>query len=200
VSLNLSQFLAQVKNASTWQDMGRGIYEMLSQMQDHVNNGFQQLGVSTFQKSAPPDPPDNLNVVANNGTVHAVITHNAPITKTLHYFIEADTSPAFSQPHVFDLGASRTLFTSLPNKDGNGDIQTWNFRAYSQYHGSVASEKINYGSKFTPTAVTVGGTAQFTPIPSTGSGTASPLGTQGGQGLGTVFQRAPVGPKRTSGT
>lgn len=163
---------------------------MLSQIQEHVNNGFQQVGVSTMQKTAAPDPPEALNVVADNGTVHATITHNAPITKTLHYFVEAsknDTS--FQQPHVFDLGASRSLFTSLPTKDGDGNDINWSFRSYAQYHGSEASAKVNFGEKYNPTPVVVGGATQFSPLPSTGSGTASADGQGSGQGLGANFQR-----------
>lgn len=190
MSLDLSQFLNEVKNASNWDQAQRGVFQMLSQIQEHVNNGFQQVGVSTMTKTAAPDPPENLTVTADEGTVHAVITHNAPITKTLHYFVEASANdPSFAQPHVFDLGASRSMFTALPTKDGNGDDINWHFRTYAQYHGSDASAKVNFGGKYNPTPVVVGGSAQFSPMPSTGSGTAPANGQLSGQGLGTDFQR-----------
>jgi hypothetical protein len=200
MSLDLSAFLTEVKNASSWEQAQRGMFQMLSQIEQHVNNGFEQLGVSTMQKVSPPDPPEKLDVKADNGTVQFVVTHNAPISKNQHYFVEADTDPSFSRPHVTDLGASRTGFTTLPHMNDNGDIQPWHFRTYVQKHGSEASEKINFGEKFNPTPVAVGGATQFTPLGSTGSGTAAPDGQQGGLGLGRVFQRGPVGPKRTSGT
>lgn len=190
MSLDLSGFLAQIKNASNWQDVGRGMFQMLNQIQDHVNNGFAQLGVTTMATAAPPDPPENFSVVASNGTVHATITHNAPITRTLHYFVEASANdPSFAQPHVFDLGASRSLFTSLPSKDGNGDDINWMFRTYAQYHGSKASAPVNFGTKYNPTPVVVGGSAAFTPLASTGSGTAAANGQQSGSGLGPNYQR-----------
>jgi hypothetical protein len=196
MSLNLSQFLAQIKNASTWQEMSHGAYEMLSQMQDHVNNGFQQLGVTTFQKSAPPPPLDSVSVKANNGMVHVTLNHNAVITKTIKYFVECATEPNFLQPHVEELGSSRGKFFPLPGLNDSSVAQPWFFRAYPQYHGSDAGEKTNFGSKFAPTSVAVGGTAALTPLPSTGSGTAPSNGQTGGVGLGTNYQRAPTGPKR----
>lgn len=190
MSLDLSAFLNQVKNSGNWQDMQRGLFQMLSQVQDHVNNGFAQLGVTTMSTAAPPDPPEQLSVVANNGTVHATITHNAPITKTLHYFVEASANdPAFQQPHVFDLGASRSLFTSLPTKDGSGDDINWMFRTYAQYHGSKPSASVNFGGKYNPTPVVVGGSAAFTPLASTGSGTAPANGQAAAQGLGNDYSR-----------
>jgi hypothetical protein len=127
-----------------------------------------------------------------------VITHNSPLQKNIRYFVEADTNAAFPQPHVFDLGSSRTLFAPLPNKDGSGNQLNWHFRSYAQYQGSDASEHSYFGTQFTPTPVAVGGTAQFTPLASTGSGTALANGTQGGQGLGKVLQRPAIGPKRSA--
>lgn len=189
MSLDLSQFLSEVKNASNWQDAQRGIFQMLSQMQEHVNNGFDQLGVTTMSKTAAPDAPQNLTVKANNGVAQFVVTHNSPINKTDRYFVEMDTDPAFSQPHVVDLGASRTGFATLPNTDDSSNPQPWHFRTFVQRNGSPASAKVNFGPQFNPTPVTVGGTTQFTPIPSTGSGTGAANGQQGGVGLGTNFYR-----------
>jgi hypothetical protein len=195
--INASQFLAQLRQATSWDAARSGLHVLLTDLIDQIGNGFSQLGVQTSGKVQPPAPLENLSVVANNGTVHAVLTHNAPVNKTIRYFVEASANDdSFAQPHVFDLGTSRSLFTSLPNKDGNGATINWKFRAYSQYHGSDPSEALTLGGPFKPTPVNVGGSAQFTPLPSTGSGTAPANGQRAGQGLGVDFQRPAIGPKR----
>ena len=170
---------------------------LLENIIDGVNSTAQQLNIDPNGKVSPPNALESLNVVANNGTVHATLTHNAPINKNIRYFVEADTNPSFPQPHVFDLGTSRSLFTALPNKNGNATVTPWHFRAYAQYNGSDATEKTYFGDSLNPTAVTVGGTAQFTPLPSTGSGTAAPNGQTPGTGLGPVQIREATGPKRS---
>lgn len=199
--LNASRFLSEIRGATSWEQARRGLHLLLTNLTDQISTGFSQIGVQTAGKIQPPAPLENLNVVANNGTVHAVLTHNAPIQKNIRYFVEASANdPSFGQPgatHVFDLGTSRTLFAPLPGKDTSGAAINWFFRAYPQYHGSDPAEHTNFGGKFTPTPVNVGGTAQFTPLASTGSGTAAPNGSQAGQGLGIVLNRAPLGPKRS---
>ena len=195
--IDTSRFLNEIRSAVGWEQARRGIHLLLTDLSDQISNGFQQLGVQTTGKVQPPAQIQNLNVIANGGTVHAVITHNSPVQKNIRYFVEASANdPSFGQPHVFDLGTSRTLFTSLPNKDSNSNTINYYFRAYPQYHGSDPAPHTNFGTKFAPTIVNVGGTAQFTPLASTGSGTAKANGTQGGQGLGVVQQRQQVGPKR----
>lgn len=195
--IDSTQWLNELRSATNFEQARRGLHLLLTNLVDQIGNGFQHLGVQPAGKVLPPDPLESLNVVANNGTVHAVLTHNAPLQKNIRYFVEADTTSAFMQPHVFDLGTSRTLFTNLPNKDGGGNLIPWHFRAYSQYQGSDSSKKITFGPPFNPTPVTVGGTAQFTPLASTGSGTAKADGTQGGLGLGTTLTRNALAPKRT---
>jgi len=191
VAFDKIQFLKEVTNQNP--HLGRLLDSIIQNMDGMANH----LGVSQAGRVAPPPLLQGINVAFNNGTVHVVLTHNVPIKKNLHYFVEADTSAAFAQPHVFDLGASRTLFTALPNKDGSGNQLNWHFRGYSQYLGSNPSKPLNFGTKFNPTAVQVGGSAQFTPLASTGSGTAAANGQQGGQGLGVVLTRPPSGPKRS---
>jgi hypothetical protein len=193
MSLDLSQFLNEVRNATTFEQAQRGLYQMLNLIQDHVNNGFAQVGVTSAGKVDPPDPPEKLDVTADNGTVHAVITHNAPIQKNIRYYVEASANdPSFRQPHVFDLGSGRSLFAPLPTKDDNGTDINWHFRSYAQYQGSKSSEPINFGEKYNPTPIVVGGATQFTPMASTGSGTAPANGQLAGQGLGNDFQRSSV--------
>jgi hypothetical protein len=195
--LSTSRFLNEIRSAVSWEQARRGIHLLLTNLSDQISNGFEQMGVQPTGKIQPPAPVQNLTVVANNGTVHAVITHNSPVQKNIKYFVEASANdPSFAQPHVFDLGTSRSLFTALPGKDTSGTPINYFFRSYAQYHGSDPSPHTNFGGKFTPTQVNVGGTAQFTPLASTGSGTALANGTQAGQGLGTVLQRPAPGPKR----
>lgn len=195
--IDASQFLAQLRQASSWESARNGLHVLLTSLVDQIGNGFNQAGIQATGKVQPPDPIENLNVVANNGTVHAVLTHNAPVNKQVNYFVEASTEPSFAQPHVFHLGTSRSLFAPLPTKDGTGATIPWVFRSYAQYPGSDPSGHTYLGTQFNPTPVTVGGTAQFTPLASTGSGTASANGTQGGLGFGKVLQRPPIGPKRS---
>ncbi len=195
--IDVSRFLNELRSSTSWDQARRGLHLLLTDLTDQISNGFKQLGVQPTGKVQPPAPIQNLNVVASNGTVHAVITHNSPVQKNIKYFVEASANdPAFGQPHVFDLGASRSLFTSLPGKDTSGTPINYFFRSYAQYHGSDPAPHTNFGGKFTPTPVVVGGTAQFTPLASTGSGTALANGTQAGQGLGTVLERPATGPKR----
>lgn len=196
--INTAQWLNELRSATSWDQARRGLHLLLTNLTDQIGNGFQQMGVQSTGKVQPPDPIDNLNIVANNGTVHAVLTHNAPVNKQVNYFVEAATEPSFAQPHVFDLRSSRGHFFPLPNKDGNGVTIPWVFRSYAQYPGSDSSKHTYFGTQFVPTPVTVGGTAQFTPLPSTGSGTAASNGQQGGLGLGNVLSRPQIGPKRTS--
>jgi hypothetical protein len=146
-----------------------------------------------------PTPPnlEGLSVKASGGLVHISITHNAPIQKGITYFTEADTNPAFPQPHVIDHGSSRSHFVNLPAKNDSGAGQSWYFRSYAQYPGSKATSPINFGGT-TPTAVSVGGNTSLTPLSSTGSGTASANGQQGGQGLGTFLLSAPSVPQTAS--
>ena len=198
--INTSRFLNEIRSAVGWEQARRGIHLLLTDLSDQISNGFQQLGIQTTGKVQPPPPIENLSVVANNGTVHAVITHNASIQKNIRYFIAASMNdPSFGQPgstHIFDLGASRSLFTSLPNTDGAGKTINWYFKTYPQYQGSDPAPHTNFGTKFAPTIVNVGGTAQFSPFASTGSGTGIQNGSQSSVGMGIDLQRAAVGPKR----
>lgn len=195
------RFLNELRQATSWDSARRGLHLLLTNLSDQISNGFGQLNVQTSGKVQPPDPIEKLSVVASNGTVHAVLTHNAPVHKNVKYFVEASANdPSFGKPgatHVFDLGASRTLFAPLPSKDNSGANINWYFRAYPQYHGSDPAPHTTFGGKFTPTPIVVGGTSQFTPLASTGSGTAAPNGSQAGQGLGIDLNRAALGPKRS---
>lgn len=165
-----------------------------------VNNLGQNAGVSPTGQREAPTAPNSLSIKATGGYVHAQITDNNPLNKGIHYFVEADTNPSFSQPIVIPHGPSRTIHPfPLPAFDDAGNAQSWHFRSYSQYPGSLPSEKTVFGGASGATPVSVGGATNMTLLPSTGSGTASPNGTQGGSGFGKVSVRPAQGPKRSVG-
>lgn len=178
-------------------EVGQWLHSALQRIEDAVNN----LGKNTAAapKGVLPPPPviQQLTVKTNGtGLVHAVVNDTNPIQKGIHYFVEMDTDPSFSQPHVVHLGASRTMNPiQLPATDDDGNPQQFYFRAYSQYQGGSPSAPIHFGGE-TPTAVDPGGTQQMTLIPSTGSGTAQASGQQGGSGFGKILNRPAAGPKR----
>lgn len=191
-ALDLGQFIQGL------QKLHPQMAPMLQKIQDAVNNLAQNLAVSPTGMVPPPSAIQSVNVKTSttDGTTHVTITDNSPISKGLQNFVEYDTDPAFSQPHVVPLGASRGTVVNLPAQDDSGAAQTWYVRGYTQYPGSVAGPKVNFGGN-TPAPIAPGGTTKLTLLPSTGSGTASPSGQQGGQGLGNVQNRPVQGPKRS---
>lgn len=178
-------------------DLGMHLATALRKLQDATNNLGQNVAVNPTGTLPPPPPVQELQVKTNGtGLVHAVINDQNSIQKNLHYFIEYDTNPAFPQPQVKHLGASRTMEPiQLPANDDNGNPQKFYFRAYSQYQGSKPGPKVNFGGS-NATSVAPGGSQNLTLLPSTGSGTAQPNGQQGGSGFGKVLFRGPQGPKR----
>lgn len=173
----------------------------LERLQQAINNIATQLGVDPTGVLPAPAPVQKLNIKTDgNGTVHATIDDNNPITRNLHYFVEYSTDKAFSQPHVVHLGASRSANPiTLPAMDDDGQPQVYYWRAYSQHPGSMPGEPVYHGGSDNPTPIAPGGSTQMTLLPSTGSGTAQNSGQQGGAGFGKVLFRPPTGvPKRTS--
>jgi hypothetical protein len=186
LSLDLSTFNAEIKSRGTSDPLFARMSLIFDQIQTAVNQQGQAVGIDSSGHTTPPDAPTAINVKAANGTAHVTITDNTQRNRALHYFVEADTDPAFSQPHVVHLGASRGAFIPLPGMKDNSDVQPWYFRAYSMHLGSSqASAHQVFGGSATPTPVTMGGSVALTPLPSTGSGTASTTGQQGGTGFGT---------------
>lgn len=188
--------MANLDLGQTINQFAPGLRDALRLIQDAVNNVAAQTGSAAQGKTQPPPPIQQLNVKVSNGElVHATISHNSPIDKPVHYFLEYDTDPGFGRPQVEHLGASRGRVLNLPTLDDDGVAQTYYMRAYAQYPGSDPSAKIPFGGS-SPTPITLSGTTRLTHSPSTGSGTASPVGDQGGSGFGRVNTRAPLGPKR----
>jgi hypothetical protein len=164
--LNVPQ-LAQIKARDPY------LYESLKQVVGAVNSIGRATGVDPSGSIAAPAPIGSVSVAAADGIFDIALTDNSPVRRGVFYFLESDTEPSFSSPHVYFLGSSRNLRASLGN-------QTLYWRGYSQYIGSVPSTPVPFGSP--PTAVTGGGSAGPPPQPSSGSGTAT--AQQGGSGFG----------------
>jgi hypothetical protein len=172
----------------------------LRKVEEAVNHLAKNTGGAPIGETSAPRPIQQLQVKVSGEQAHAVITDNNSIQKNVNYFLEYATEPNFLQPHVADLGTSRGTVLTLPtNQDavvGRAAVpHSWYFRAFSQYPGSKPSAHVYYGGT-RPQAVTMQGTTNLTLLPSTGSGTASPTGQQGGWGLGKFLNRSAMNPKR----
>lgn len=174
------QELEEVRNANP------ALGNLLRRIVTAINNTAQNAGIAPLGQADPPPSVGAVSVKAANGVAHVTITDNNPVQKPIEYFIEHDTDPNFTNPHREHLVTSRGRFIPLPAKDDNGTAQNWYFRAYSQYPGSQPSEAVYFGG-LSPTAVSVGGTTQFTPLTSQGGGTSN--GQQGGWGRGKVQEK-----------
>lgn len=151
------------------------LYETLTKIVASVNATSQRAGVDPATPAPAPSPVASINVQASNGWFDISITDPSDARPGLFYFAESDTTPAFSAPRVYFLGASRNLYLQLGN-------QTLYWRAYSQYIGSLPSAPISFGSPATPVAG--GGSAGPTPQPSSGSGVLPNGQVRGGNGFG----------------
>lgn len=172
-----------------------------------VNTLAKNAGVAAVGKVSPPPPIDTINVSAPapvNGIItipqseilHWTLQHNQEVSKGVHYFSEVDTSSAFTNPHVIHHGTSRTGFLSLPTNDASGAPHTYYLRSYAQYPGSDPAKPTVLGGLNGAVGIQMGGTSKTSILPSTGSGTAAPNGSQGGHGFGVVLTRPAPGPKR----
>lgn len=156
----------------------------LQRIIDGLNNVAKSAGAAVSGDAPAPPPVNAITVKARGEMLHATLTHGAEVDRTINYFLEADTSPSFTQPHVMDLGASRSHVFTLPTFNDTGGPQPWYLRAYAQRPGSKPSAPTVLGGIISPTAIQLQGTTKMTLSPSTGSGTASSTGQQGGSGRG----------------
>jgi hypothetical protein len=150
-----------------------------------INRLASNAGVSPVGQLPIPPTIGAINVKASGETVHVTVDDASEATTNREWFIEHATEPNFIAPHVVHLKSSRGAFLNLPSKTDAGTAQGWYFRGYSQDPGSPPSAPVYFGG-LSPTKVTLSGSTQLTPLASTGSGTASPLGTQGGWGRGKI--------------
>lgn len=172
------------------------------------NTLAKNAGVSSVGKIPPPPPIDALNVQGTQSgntitcpgeILHYTIQHNQAIQKGIRYFSEIDTDPNFPAPHVIDHGTSRSAFLTLPTFQNNGHTQnTYYLRSYAQYPGSDPVKPTVFGGLEGAYQIKMSGLNNASLLTSTGSGTASSSGQQGGKGLGVVLSRKPPGPKRQS--
>jgi hypothetical protein len=180
-----------------------------------VNSTATNAGVAAVGKTSPPPKIDSINVqgtmnspagavpgalVTPGEILHWTMTHNQSVNKGIRYFSEIDTDPNFPQPHVVDHGTSRSGFLTLPTYVSDaGPLPTNNIyylRSYAQYPGSDPCEPKVFGNLGGAIPIQMAGSNVTPLLPSTGSGTASAQGQQGGKGLGTVIKRPTPQSKR----
>lgn len=158
-----------------------------------VNKLGSTLGANPVGNVQPPPPIDNVNVSTSGEMMQVTLNHNRPVSKAISYFLEVDNSPNFPQPQVKALGPSRSPGPfPLPTLDQNGKTLNYYVRAYAQYPGSKPSTVTTFGGSQNPASITMGGTTSMTVLASTGSGTASPTGQQGGSGFGKVITQPAI--------
>lgn len=164
---------------------GTRLYEALRDLDNqHQALASQTNGNSTGQPLAPP-AINSLKVVANAGHFNVAITDQSPIYRGISYFIEHADNPAFTNPQVEHIGASRNATFFFGNV-------TRYWRAYSAYGSSPASAPAYHGSAAVPLAVTGGGDNSgptFQASQSSGTGAQG----QGLQGPGTIPFRSSTG-------
>jgi len=151
------------------------LYETLTKIVASVNATSQRAGVDPSTPAPAPAPIASITVQASNGWFDISVADPSDARPGLFYFAESDTTPAFSAPRVYFMGASRNLYVQLGN-------QTLYWRAFSQYIGSLPSAPVTFGSP--PTAVAGGGSTGPTPLPSSGSGVLPNGLLRGGNGFG----------------
>jgi len=173
---------------------------------DGMNRLAKNLGAGVIGPTTAPPPVDStevkgtLNTSTNTLTVpgeilHFVHTHNTPLERGIQYVTEISTDPHFSNPHPVDTGSSRSGFVHLPTMDDSSTPVAYFLRVTPQYHGSAPQTPTVFGGVNGPTKIIMGGSTSMSLLSSQSGGTAAPF--QGGQGLGAVQARGPIGgPKR----
>jgi hypothetical protein len=183
-----------------------------------VNTLATNTASSATGEVKPPKPPDSVTVTvpqpindpdsSQDGQgggehMHISIAHSGMLQRGIQYFSEIDTNPNFSSPMVVHHGASRTSGPiPLPTFTGNPAVSptnphvyipiphTYYVRSYAQYPSSQPSAPTVAGGASSPTPFSMSGATLMNLAPSSGSGTASNTGQQGGSGLGKVQQRS----------
>jgi hypothetical protein len=160
-----------------------------------ISRTAQNAAVSPVGSVAAPQPPAKVNVATFGEMVHVSVEDNQPLNRGINYFTEIGVNdPNFTQrPIIYHHGTSRTpppfSLPSLISGGGSPVSHKYYIRSYSQYPGGPPSAKTMFNGG---EAITLSGTTVGTPLPSTGSGTASGNGTQPGQGFGKSAVRLKV--------
>jgi hypothetical protein len=172
--------MLQLPQLKTIESTDPRLADSLSRLQSAVNTLGAGTGVDPAGQTPAPAQIAAISVLAADGIFDIAITDNSSVTRGINYFVESDTSAGFNAPQVYSLGPSRNLRVALGNL-------TLYWRGYSQYLGSAPSAPVSFGSP--PTAVTGGGSSGPPQQASSGSGTASGNGQQGGSGFGKTASR-----------
>jgi hypothetical protein len=177
---------------------------LLQRTIDGVNRLAHNLGAGVIGPAPAPPPVESTQVkgtLSNNvltapgEILHFVHTHNAPIQRGIQYVTEIDVDPNFPNPHPIDTGSSRSGFVHLPTKDDSNNPVGYYLRVTAQMPGGHPAKPTVFGGVQGPTKIVMGGSTSMSLLPSQSGGTAKP--GQGGQGLGKIQSRGPVGgPKR----
>jgi hypothetical protein len=177
----------KIRNLPYIKTLDPKLHETITDVAAAVDGLAQRSNVNPTGETTAPFDISRLTVVAQDGVFDIRIFDDTPVQRGIHYFVEYSTTPSFTNPIPIHLGTSRCGREFLGNL-------TLYWRAYSQYLGSQPSNPIYFGSAVVPTAVIGGGSITGpTPQQSTGSGTASSNGTQGGQGFGVNLKRSSGG-------
>lgn len=170
---------------------GAYLSRALTRLQETINQIGQNTASDPTGTLPAPNPLASVNVASDGGNlVHVTLTDTNVLQKNTSYFIEHADNPAFANAHQEHLVASRGRILNLPQG-------TYYVRGYHQPFGGKPSKPVNFGGTVpTPIVITSGSTLSL--LPSTGSGTAAPDGSQPGQGLGIFLSRPAPQPKRTS--
>jgi len=179
---------------------------LLKRIIDAVNSVSRNIGVAAVGKLDPPPPIQSINVqgtqsgnviTASSEHLHWSINHTQEISRGVQYISEIATESNFLAPHVVDHGCSRSGFLHLPALDSNGKVQTYYLRSYAQMHDSNPQKPTVLGGLAGATQIQMTGTSKMSLLSSTGSGTASHTGMQGGKGLGVELTRPAPTTKRS---
>jgi hypothetical protein len=148
-------------------DFGGKLYEALAAIQRQSSTVETQVNGNAEGQPAAPPAIDSLTVTGQNGHFNVAIRDNGQFNRGIRYYVEHDTDPAFSNPHIVHLGDTRNANLFLGN-------QTLYFRAYSAYASSPPSPPAYHGSSTAPRPVqgggSIGGPAR---LASQGSGTGA---------------------------
>lgn len=168
---------------------------LISRMIDAHNHVASQAGIDPVGQAVAPPPPQAVDATVIGEQLHIRATDNNPTNRARVYYSEIHTNPNYTSPKmVIQHGATRDAQVVLPTLNGDGMMQAYYLRTYSQTPGSPPSTPINYP---VPITMDIAGTTQGDLPASAGSGTSPASGTVSGQGFGTFQTRKATGVKRT---
>lgn len=179
-------FFASLQSGQPIPDgFGAKLKEALSAIGKASDTTEQQTNANPTGQPAPPPTVNGITVGATNGHHTVTISDlNPGVRRGVNYWLERDTSPNFTNPHIIDLGQSRNHQEYL----GNG---TYYWRGYSSYGSSPAGKPAYHGSEAQPAPVNAGGPiGPGVQLDSQGSGTGAPA--QGLVGPGPTPVRSTI--------